>query len=264
VVSDTTLAVVFAALIGLVVGSFLNVVIARVPEGLSVVHPPSRCPRCGHQITARENIPVLSWLLLKRRCSGCHEPISARYPLVELLTAVVFVLLTLRFGVSWELPAYLYLGAVGTALAFIDLDTKRLPDRLTLPSYAVALVLLALPAWQENAWDSLLRAVLGGLALGALYFVLWFVYPSGMGFGDVKFSGVLGMYLGWISWATVALGGFLGFLLGGIGGIVLLVSGRATRKTGVPFGPYMILGALLAILWGQAVIDWYSGLAFSA
>jgi leader peptidase (prepilin peptidase) / N-methyltransferase len=260
--SDTAIAVLFAALVGLAIGSFLNVVIHRVPAGLSLSHPPSRCPTCETPIAARDNIPVLSWLLLRGRCRGCGAPISARYPLVELLTAVVFVLMTLRFGVTAVLPAYLYLAAIGIALAFIDLDTKRLPDRLTLPSYVVALVLLGVAAAVDGAWDALLRAVLGGLVLGLFYGVLWFVYPSGMGFGDVKFSGVLGLYLGWISWATVALGGFLGFLLGGVVGAALLLAKRATRKTGIPFGPFMIGGALLAILWGQPVVDWYTGVAF--
>jgi leader peptidase (prepilin peptidase) / N-methyltransferase len=260
--TDTTLAVAFAALVGLAIGSFLNVVIYRVPAGLSLSHPPSRCPRCETPIRPRDNIPVLGWLLLRGRCRDCGAPISVRYPLVELLTAVVFVLMTLRFGVSAVLPAYLYLGAVGVALAFIDLDTKRLPDKLTLPSYAVALVLLGVAAAVDGTWDALLRSVLGGLVLGLFYGLLWFVYPAGMGFGDVKFSGVLGIYLGWLSWGTVALGGFLGFLLGGVVGAALLVAKRATRKTGIPFGPFMILGALLAILWGQPLIDWYAGIAF--
>lgn len=261
---ETALAMAFAALIGLAVGSFLNVVIYRVPAGLSVLHPPSRCPVCEQEIAPRDNIPVLSWLLLRGKCRGCSTAIAKRYPLVELLTAVVFVLITLRFGVSAELPAYLYLGGVGVALAFIDLDTKRLPDVLTLPSYAVALVLLAIPAVVDDAWGCWLRAVLAGLALGLFYGVLWFAYPAGMGFGDVKFSGVLGIYLGWLSWATVALGGFLGFLLGALVGVALLATRRATRKTGIPFGPFMILGALLAVLWGQPLIGWYAGLAFGS
>ena len=251
--------VVLCLLLGLAIGSFLNVVIWRVPRGESIVRPPSACPRCHEPIRPRDNVPVLSWLLLRGRCRHCGEPISARYPLVELLTAVVFALMALRFGYSAALPAYLYLGAIGVALAFIDLDTKRLPDKLTLPSYAVALVLLAVPAVVEGAWGSWLRALLGGLALGAFYFILWFVYPSGMGFGDVKFAGVLGIYLGWLSWATVAVGAFLGFLLGGVVGVLLLVTRRATRKTGIPFGPFMIVGALLAVLWGQPAIDWYAG-----
>ena len=260
--SDTAIAVLFAALVGLAIGSFLNVVIYRVPAGLSLSHPPSRCPTCETPIAARDNIPVLGWVLLRGRCRACRAPISPRYPFVELLTAVVFVLLTLRFGVTAVLPAYLYLGAIGIALAFIDLDTKRLPDKLTLPSYPVALVLLGVAAAVGGTWDALLRSLLGGVALGLFYGVLWFVYPAGMGFGDVKFSGVLGLYLGWISWGTVALGGFLGFLLGGVVGVALLATKRATRKTGIPFGPFMILGAILAILWGQPVIDWYAGAAF--
>ena len=252
------------ALLGLIIGSFLNVVIWRVPRGESVVSPPSACPACQSQIKPYDNIPVLSWLILRGRCRSCGEPISARYPLVEALTAVVFALLAWRFDVTAQLPAYLYLGAIGVALAFIDLDTKRLPDVLTLPSYAVALVLLGVAAAVDGTWDSLLRAVLGGLALGAFYFALWFVYPSGMGFGDVKFAGVLGIYLGWISWGTVALGAFTGFLLGGVVGAFMLATKRATRKTGIPFGPFMILGALLAILWGQPVIDWYAAFVTGA
>jgi leader peptidase (prepilin peptidase)/N-methyltransferase len=256
--------VAFCAVIGLVIGSFLNVVIWRVPRGESVVHPPSACPSCGSVITPRDNIPVLSWMLLRGKCRNCSEPISGRYPLVEALTGLVFALLALRFGATAQLPAYLYLGAIGVALAVIDLDTKRLPDKLTLPSYAVALVLLAVAAGVDGTWGSLLRAVLGGLALGAFYFLLWFVYPSGMGFGDVKFAGVLGIYLGWISWGTVGLGGFAGFLLGGVVGVILLVTKRATRKTGVPFGPFMIVGALVAILWGQPLIDWYAGVVLGS
>jgi len=256
--------VAFCALLGLAIGSFLNVVIWRVPRGESVVSPPSACPGCHAPISPRDNIPVLSWLLLRGRCRSCGEPISARYPLVELLTAVVFGLLALRFGYTWQLPAYLYLGAIGVALAFIDLDTKRLPDRLTLPSYPVALILLGAAAFLDHTWDSWLRAILGGLAVGAFYFLLWFVYPSGMGFGDVKFAGVLGIYLGWISWATVAAGVFLGFLLGGVVGAILLIAKRATRKTGIPFGPFMIVGALAMVLWGQPVIDWYGSFVLGA
>lgn len=259
-----TVLVVLCVVLGLVIGSFLNVVIWRVPRGESVVSPPSACPRCGTRIRPRDNVPVLSWLILRGRCRNCGEPISARYPAVELLTGIVFGLLAWRFGVAAQLPAYLYLGAVGVALAFIDLDTKRLPDVLTLPSYAVALVLLGVAAGIDGTWDALLRAVLGGLALAVFYFGLWFVYPAGMGFGDVKFSGVLGIYLGWLSWGTVLLGGFLGFLLGGVVGGLLLMTKRATRKTGIPFGPFMILGALVAVLVGEPLIQWYAGAVLGA
>jgi leader peptidase (prepilin peptidase)/N-methyltransferase len=262
VTAETWPIVVLVAVTGLAVGSFLNVVIYRVPEGLSVLHPPSRCPSCGHRIRPWENIPVLSWLILRGRCSGCGSRISPRYPFVELLTGVLWVAMLWRFDVSLELPAYLYLVSVGVALAFIDLDHKRLPDVLTLPSYPVALLLLLLPAALDGAWDSYLRAVLAGVALLLLYGILWFVYPSGMGFGDVKLAGVLGIYLGWLSWGLLVFGGFLGFLLGAVVGVALLVLGKATRKTGVPFGPFMLAGTVLAVLWGDSVVDWYTSLAF--
>ena len=259
---ETVFFAVFALLFGLAIGSFLNVVIYRVPAGLSVVSPPSRCPSCEKQISARDNIPVLSWLLLRGRCRNCGAAISPRYMLVELLTGVLFVLMLLRFGLSAELPAYLALTTSGVALAFIDLDTKRLPDKITIPTFVAVLVLLLLPAWLDSAWDSYLRAVLGAVALGGVYFVVWFIRPDAMGFGDVKLAPTLGLALGWLSWGAVALGGFLGFLLGAIVGVALMAASKAGRKTKVPFGPFMIAGALLTILVGQPVIDWYSGIAF--
>ncbi len=249
-----------AALLGLLVGSFLNVVIYRVPRGESVVHPRSRCPGCGYELAWYDNVPVLSWLLLRGRCRRCRAPISARYPLVEALTAVVFGLLAWKFAATWQLPAFLYLGAVGVALAFIDLDTKRLPDVLTLPSYLVGGALLLLPAALDGSWSAYLRAWLGALALFGFYFLLAFIYPAGMGFGDVKLAGVLGLYLGWLGWGVLVVGGFLGFLLGGLIGGGLMIVRRAGRKSKIPFGPFMILGAFLALWIGQPLTDWYAGI----
>jgi leader peptidase (prepilin peptidase)/N-methyltransferase len=248
------------ALLGLIIGSFLNVVIYRVPAGESVVAPRSRCPGCGTEISGRDNVPVLSWLLLRGRCRTCQAPISARYPGVELLTGIAFGLTAWRFGFDWALPAYLYLVAVGIALAFIDLDTQRLPNALTLPSYPVASVLLLIPALVDGDPAAFIRAVIGGVALFVFYFLLAVISPGGMGFGDVKLSGVLGMYLGYLSWGVLALGAFLGFLIGGLVGVALLLARRAGRKSKVPFGPSMIAGALIAIWVGQPVIDWYAGL----
>jgi leader peptidase (prepilin peptidase) / N-methyltransferase len=253
----TAYVVALVALLGLLVGSFLNVVIHRVPAGESVVRPRSRCPGCGTEIAARDNIPVLSWLLLRGRCRSCGEPISVRYPLVELLTAAVFAVLTISIGVDWALPAYLYLGAVGIALGAIDLDTKRLPNVLTLPSYAVGGGLLLLPAVADGAWDAYLTAWLGAAALFAFYLLLVLVYPAGMGLGDVKLAGVLGLYLGWLGWGVLVVGGFLGFLLGALVGAGLMLASRAGRKTKIPFGPYMLVGALLAIVWGPSLWDRY-------
>jgi leader peptidase (prepilin peptidase) / N-methyltransferase len=251
------LLVLFVVLVGLVIGSFLNVVIWRVPRGESVVRPPSHCPSCGHDVRPRDNVPVLSWLLLRGRCRDCDAPISVRYPLVEAATAALFGVLTLAIGLEPELPAFLYLGAIGMALALIDIDVKRLPNAIVLPSYLVAAALLAAAALLDGSWDDLLRAGLGMVALYAFYFVLALVYPSGMGFGDVKLAGVLGLYLGWLGWAEVVAGGFLGFLFGGVVGGVLVLVRRAGRKSMIPFGPFMLVGALVAILWGGALADLY-------
>lgn len=253
----TTLLVAFAALLGLTIGSFLNVVIWRVPRNESIVRPPSACPGCGTPIRPRDNVPVLSWLRLRGRCRDCAEPISSRYPLVELASAALFVVMALRFGLDPVLPAYLYLAAVGLALALIDLDCKRLPDALTLPSYPVAALLLGVAALAGSDCGEILRALLGGLAMYAVYFALCFAYPAGMGFGDVKLAGVLGLYTGWIGWGAWAVGLFLGFFLGGAFGLALIAAKRGGRKTAVPFGPFMLLGVVISVLVGQDLFDVY-------
>ena len=253
------LLIVGCLVLGLVIGSFLNVVIWRVPRGESIVSPPSACPNCHHEIRAYDNIPVVSWLVLRGRCRDCGHPITARYPLVELGTGVLFAVMAWRFGLSWELPAYLYLAAIAVALALIDIDVKRLPNVITLPSYAVAGVLLLLPAAIDGRWSDYLTAWLGAVALFAFYFLLAFIYPAGMGFGDVKLAGVLGLYLGWLGWGPLIVGGFLGFLLGAVVGIALMALGKGGRKTKIPFGPYMLAGALIAVIWGQNLADLYTG-----
>lgn len=251
--------VVLLAILGLLVGSFLNVVIYRVPRGESVVSPRSRCPGCGNEIAAKDNIPVLSWVLLRGRCRSCATPISPRYPIIEVAHALLWLVMLWHFGLAWELPAYLYFASVGLALAAIDLDTQRLPNVLTLPSYAVLGVLLLLPAFAEGDWSAYLRAWLGALALFGFYFLLAMIYPSGMGLGDVKLAGVLGLVLGWLGWGVLVVGGFLGFLLGAVVGGALMVVHRAGRKSKIPFGPFMLVGALLAILWGGQLWSTYLG-----
>ena len=245
------------ALVGLLIGSFLNVVVWRVPRGESVVSPPSACPGCQTPIRPRDNVPVAGWLLLKGRCRDCQAAISPRYPVVELATAGLFVVMALRFGLDPVLPAYLYLAAVGLALALIDLDCKRLPDALTLPSYPVAVVLLGVAALSGSDSGSFVRALIGGAAMYAVYFALCFAYPAGMGFGDVKLAGVLGLYTAWLGWGAWAVGLFTGFLLGGVFGLALIAVKRGGRKTAVPFGPFMLLGVLLAVLVGQDLASAY-------
>ncbi|MEV6824722.1 prepilin peptidase [Amycolatopsis sp. NPDC051102] len=251
--------VVTAAVLGLLVGSFLNVVIHRVPRGESVVSPPSRCPDCGQEIRARHNVPVFGWLVLRGRCAGCGSRISVRYPLVELGTAVLFALLALRFGPP-DLPAFLYFGAIGIALALIDLDCRRLPNAIVLPSYPVLAVLLTASAWYHGDWWSLARAGIGGAALFAFYLALALAYPAGMGFGDVRLAGILGGVLGYVSWAALLIGAFGGFLLGAIAGVVVLAAGKGDRKTALPFGPFMIAAALVALFAAGPLGDAYQRL----
>jgi leader peptidase (prepilin peptidase)/N-methyltransferase len=261
VIGATVILVTFAGLFGLAIGSFLNVVVWRLPRGESLAKPPSACPNCGHEIRARDNVPVLGWLILRGRCRDCGEPISPRYPIVEAFTGLAFAGIALAVGIEapavWALPAYLYLAAISIALVLIDLDHHRLPDRIVLPSIGVGAVLLALASWASGDWEALLRAGIGGAGLYALYYVIRFIQPRGMGGGDVKLAAVLGLYLGWLGWGPLAVGAFAAFLLGGVYAIVLLITRRARRTTPIPFGPWMIAGAWLGIGVGAAVWNSY-------
>ena len=257
------IALALVGLLGLAVGSFLNVVIYRVPRGESLVRPGSRCPACGTPIRPWHNIPVIGWLVLRGRCASCGAPISARYPLVEILTGALFVLVAWRI---WDLdlasavPAYLYFTAAGIALSAIDLDVRRLPNAIVLPSYPVLAVLLAVSAlWQHDGW-SLVRAFVGGAALFAFFLAVVFLYPAGMGFGDVRLAGLVGGVLGYLSWSTLLVGSFLGFLLGAVVGVGLIAVRGGGRRTAVPFGPFMVAGALLALFVASPVANWYEHL----
>jgi len=251
-------------LLGLTIGSFLNVVIHRVPRGESLVRPGSRCPGCETPIRPWHNVPVLSWLALRGRCAHCRQPISVRYPLVELATAGLFAAITLHFGPSPVLPAYLYLAAITVALTMIDLDVHRLPNAIVLPSYVVGVALLAPAVVLDGDWAAAGRALIAMAALWVFYFLLAFLYPGGMGFGDVKLAGVLGLFLGWLGWGSVLVGTFAAFVLGGVVGAALLVARRAGRKSAIAFGPYMLAGALLALFATGEIAGWYTSLLLPA
>lgn len=270
--SVTTLAAlltVFGGVLGLAVGSFLNVVVHRVPAGLSVVAPASACPACGRPIRGFDNVPVLSWLVLRGRCRDCRSPISTRYPLVEAATAVLFVVVAVAFlpapstsgpavvGRVLLVVALLYLMAVSVALALIDIDTHTLPNRIVLPMYPVLAVLLTVATLITGDWPALLRAAIGSVVLGGVYLVLALAVPRGMGFGDVKLAGALGLVLAYLGWGPLAVGAFGAFLLGGTFGIVLLLVRRAGRTTGIPFGPWMLLGAWVGVFAGAPIWDAY-------
>ncbi|TFC59886.1 A24 family peptidase [Cryobacterium sp. TMB1-7] len=260
---------VLSAVLGLAIGSFLNVVVYRVPIGMSVVAPPSACPRCGAAITSRDNVPVLSWVLLAGKCRSCRTAISVRYPLVEAGTGAAFVAVALHLisdestitgGITSALlvlGAYFYLAAVSIALALIDVDVHRLPNSIVLPGYVVGTVLLSLAALSSGDLGPVLRAGIGLVAMWFAYFLMAMAYPGGMGFGDVKLAGVLGLFLGYLGWGELAVGSFAAFLLGGFYAVGLLVARRATRKSGIPFGPWMLAGAWVGIFFGDRVWDGY-------
>jgi leader peptidase (prepilin peptidase) / N-methyltransferase len=170
--------------------------------------------------------------------------------LPSVLTGLLFAAVAWRFGASWVVPAYLFFAALSVPLAVIDVLTKRLPNRLTLPAYPVVAALLLLPAAVDGDWSALGRAALGGAALLALFAVLHLINPAGMGLGDVKLSGTMGAMLGWLSWTAVLVGAFVGFVLGALVGLALMAVGRAGRKTALAFGPFMLIGAWAAILAG--------------
>lgn len=261
-----------AAVFGLLIGSFLNVVVHRVPAGQSVVSPPSACPTCGHTIRRRDNVPVLSWLVLRGRCRDCSTPISARYPTVELITAVLFGLTA--FVVVGRSPAgatedtvaqvvvlvaLLYLMAISVALTLIDIATHTLPNAIVYPSGIVLAVLLVVASAADGDWSALGRAAIGALGSGVLYLGLALAVPGGMGLGDVKLAAVLGLVLAYLGWGPLAVGAFAAFVLGGTFAIGLLVVRRGARRIGIPFGPWMLAGAWLGVFFGEGLWRAYLG-----
>jgi len=255
----TSVAAVLCGVIGLCVGSFLNVVIYRVPRRESVVRPRSHCPSCDAPIADRDNIPVVSWLLLRGRCRSCRARIAVRYPLVELGTAALFVAAAVRLGATWQLPAFCVFFASLMAISVIDLDHFIIPNRVVYPTLAVTAPLLVLAAAADGSWGYLRNAAIGGVAGFVALFVIHFISPRGMGFGDVRLAGVIGMMLGWLGLRYIVLGLFLGFLLAAVIGIVLIAARLKTRKDAVPFGPFMAMGAVLAVLWGHPILQAYRG-----
>jgi leader peptidase (prepilin peptidase) / N-methyltransferase len=243
-------AVVFIGLFGLVVGSFLNVVAWRLPRGESLAHPPSHCPSCGHAVRPRDNIPVLSWLLLRGRCRDCGNPISIRYPIVEATTALLWVASALIVGVDEDLPLALALVTLLVPIFLIDLDHRIIPNVLVVPAAILAIALVAV----RDPSDLPEHLIAGA---GAFTFLLLaaLAYPGGMGMGDVKLAGVLGLFLG----TEVIPALLIAFLLGSIVGLVVIArkGAREGRKTAVPFGPFLAVGAVIALWVGADLIDFY-------
>jgi leader peptidase (prepilin peptidase)/N-methyltransferase len=241
------------ALLGLAIGSFLNVVIYRVPQGLSVVTPRSACPSCGTPIAERDNIPVASWLLLRGRCRQCHEPISLRYPLVELACAGLFAGTAARFGYDWTLPAFLVLFAGLLALSIIDIETLLL-KKIVWPLSGLVAALLLVAAALTGRWHDLLVGAVCGAAWFAVFFVMNLASPRLLGFGDVRLSPVLGLALGWLGVRYVLLGFFAANLIGAVIGIALIVGKRMNRQQMMPYGVFLALGCAVAVFAGPEIL----------
>lgn len=244
------LAVAFLVVLGLLVGSFLNVVVHRLPRGESLVRPRSRCPRCERQIAAYDNVPVLSWLVLRGRCRHCGAPVSARYPAIEALTGVLFGAVAAVRGVDETLLVELPFVALLVAVAAIDLEHRIVPNRLVAPAAAWALV-----AWALVDPGFLPEALASGAGAFAFLLVAALVYPAGMGMGDVKLAGAMGLYLG----LAVIPALLVAFLAGSAVGIAILVrEGAQARKKGVPFAPFLALGGIVGVLAGDELISLYN------
>jgi leader peptidase (prepilin peptidase)/N-methyltransferase len=278
--ADPAIFVLVAGFFGLMIGSFLNVVIHRLPimmerdwaaqcaelrgepapvfEPLSLARPRSRCPQCGHSIAALENIPVISWLLLRGRCKGCSAPISARYPLIEALTGLLFAFAAWHFGFTAAgFGALLFVAAL-IALTGIDFDTQLLPDDITLPLLWLGLALNAF-----SVYTDLKSAVIGAMAG---YLSLWGVYwafklatgKEGMGYGDFKLLAALGA---WLGWQMLPLAILLSSFVGAIVGIALMIFARQGRNVPIPFGPYLAAAGVISLVWGKPLTHAYLGIS---
>lgn len=248
---------VFIFMFGLVVGSFLNVCICRMPKNESVVSPPSHCPFCPYQIRWYDNIPLFSYLFLRGKCRGCGAHISLQYPVVELLNGVLALLLFLRFGPT---PAggvlFLFCSAL-VVVTFIDIEHQIIPDEISLPGIVIGFVLSFF--LHGHSWlNSLLGILLGG---GSLLLVAcsyhWLTGKEGMGGGDIKLLAMMGAFLGWKAVPFII---FTGSLVGSVVGISIMLLQKKDSKLAIPFGPYLAFGAILYVFYGKALIQWYLGL----
>ena len=250
---DTNALLTLAAVVGLCVGSFLNVCIYRLPRGESLVAPPSRCPSCSHPLRWFDNIPVLSWIALGARCRQCQARISAQYPIIEIVTALVWVLIVWVTPPGWLLASRLVLATALIVLFMIDLEHQLLPNVITLPGIAIGLAfsLVAPPGLVA----SLIGVVVGGGVLYAIAAAYYLVRKEeGMGMGDVKMLAMVGAFLGW---RAVILTLVLSSFAGAIVGVVMMVVQRSNMQYALPFGTFLAVGTLIAMLWGNALIDWY-------
>jgi leader peptidase (prepilin peptidase) / N-methyltransferase len=246
----TAMGAVLAGILGAIVGSFLNVVAYRLPRGESLAHPPSRCPSCGKAIKPYDNIPVLSWLLLRGRCRHCKEPISARYPIVEAGTGLLCALVVLVKGADEDAIIGIVLVLLLVPVTLIDLDHHLIPNKITYPGAVLGIALVAV-----LETDSLVENLLAAAGAGGFLLVAAIVQPRGMGMGDVKLAFVLGIYLGRAVIPAIFVALIAGALVGAL--VIARMGVQKGRKAGIPFGPWLSLGGVVGLLAGDEIVDWY-------
>lgn len=249
-----------AAVTGLFLGKLAGTAADRIPQHRSIWVGWNACPRCGVPNSIARNIPVVGYALQRGRCDRCDQSIPLRYPLTEIAAAVLFALAAWKFGSRIETVVYAAFFWILLVLSLIDLEHKLLPDRVVFPSLVVGAAGLVLAAAVGGYPDALVHAALGAAIFGGFLFVVAFIYPAGMGGGDVKLSFLLGMFLGYLDgWGVVLVGMFLSFVLGGVIGVVVMLITGGGRKMQVPFGPFLALGATLAVFAGHALLTGYLG-----
>ena len=247
---------IFIFILGLIVGSFSNVCIYRIPKNESIIFPASHCPKCHSNISPVDNIPLLSYILLKGRCRNCKSKISIQYPIVELLTGLIYLIISLIYGLSIQTLIYIILSSALIIIAFIDLNEEIVPDVISLPGIVIGFIISFFVTY-----ISFINSALGILAGGGIILIIGLAgsvifKKEAMGGGDVKLAAMIGAFLGW-KYIIISL--FLGFFLGALAGIILILSKIKSKEDMVPFGPFIVLGSFVTILWGEKIISWYIG-----
>ncbi len=242
---------------GLIIGSFLNVCIYRIPRGESIAWPGSHCPKCNHSLKWYDNIPVISYLMLRGKCRYCRTDISAQYPLVEALNALIYIIVYVRLGFGADFIFYSLMSSVLLAVAFIDLKEMIIPDSLVLCVLVLSVIHKSVNYFLFSIPFDLTGSILGLLVAGGLFLAIVLISRGGMGGGDVTLIGALGFALGV---KYILLNIYVSFILGGIISVFLLAAKIRTRKNPIPFGPFIVLGFFITVLWGQVIINWYFNL----
>ena len=248
--------IILIFILGLIVGSFSNVCIYRIPRNESIIYPVSHCPKCRSSILPKDNIPLISYILLKGRCRNCKSKISIQYPMVELITGLIYLIIYLTYGLSIQSLIYIILSSALTIIAFIDLNEQIVPDVISLPGIVIGFIISFFVPYISFINSALGVVVGGGIILitglaGSVIFK-----KEAMGGGDVKLAAMIGAFLGW-RYIVISL--FLGFFLGALAGIILIISKIKSREDVVPFGPFIVLGSFFTLLWGEKIITWYIG-----